>query len=261
MELLPETFTDFRAYLEAEFSDRSQGNRQYSLRAFAKFLDTESSFLSKMLKGQRKVSGNNIVKFSHKLGLNLEQINHFVSLTSAETDISEGYSQIQIDEFNLISDWYHYAILELIQVDDFQADTRWVSRTLGITFGEAHAAIERLKRLGLVKIEGKKWVCTGQNTTVGHHFTLEALRNMQRQILQQAIHALENTSMSERDQSSMTFCVDLERLEEAKKRIQKFRRELSQFLENGDSKDKVYQLSISLFPVSHRQTKGVIGHA
>jgi ribosome-binding ATPase YchF (GTP1/OBG family) len=43
-----------------------------------------------------------------------------------------------------------------------------------------------------------------------------------------------------------------EELTYGKEKIKKFRRELMQLLESGPAKDRVYQLSISLFPVSKK---------
>jgi hypothetical protein len=48
----------------------------------------------------------------------------------------------------MISDWYHFAILDLTRLDDFQPEPAWVSRKLGLTVSEVKIAVERLLRLG-----------------------------------------------------------------------------------------------------------------
>ena len=48
----------------------------------------------------------------------------------------------------------------------------------------------------------------------------------------------------------MTMAINKEKLPEAKERIKKFRRELSQFLNEGETNNEVYNLSISLYPVT-----------
>jgi hypothetical protein len=46
------------------------------------------------------------------------------------------------------------------------------------------------------------------------------------------------------------MAIDVSRLPEAKARIRDFRRELCAFLQDGRPRQRVYELSLSLFPVS-----------
>lgn len=91
---------------------------------------------------------------------------------------------------------------------------------------------------------------SGDITTVGHEFTNVALKNMQRQVLQKALAALDEVEFEKRDQSSITMAVDSSKIPQARAMTKKFRRELSSFLESGGSRDAVYQLSLSLFPLT-----------
>ena len=146
-------------------------------------------------------------------------------------------------------------------LDEFQSDIRWIANTLNLPFGVALGAVERLKRLGLLTVDdGGHLVCARSNTTTTFRGTHEALRHLQREILQQAQTALEEVPIEKRDQSSITMAIDSSRLPEAKEKIKRFRRELMEFLEGGETKDAVFQLSVSLFPVS-QQKKRRTGHA
>ena len=62
--------------------------------------------------------------------------------------------------------------------------------------------------------------------------------------------ALEETPIEERDQSTICMAINTEQIPEVKERIKKFRRELDAYLVEADSKDRVYHLSISFYPVS-----------
>src|SRR5438105_2196819 len=68
---------DFRLYLQSELVRRCKSNPKYSLRAFAKFLGTDSSRLSKILKDVRPVGGKLIEQFGSRLGLNPIDIESF----------------------------------------------------------------------------------------------------------------------------------------------------------------------------------------
>lgn len=244
-----------RLYLEKELEARSRKNPRYSLRAFAKSLSVDSSYLSKVLSQKRNLNNKALYSFAEKLNFPKEL--DFIQDAKQPNHSKPELNELSIDQFKVISDWYHYAILEIIHLDEFMPDTHWIAKNLNISYGEAYAAINRLTRLNLLVIDKNgKWKSVANTTTKNQLSTL-ALRNLQRQILQKAIEAMENTDFEERDQSSITLCVDKDRLAEAKERIKVFRRELMQFLESGKNKDEVYQMSFSLFPITKTKKRGM----
>lgn len=245
---------DFRQLLQSELIRRTRANPKYSLRAFARFLEIQPDYLSKLLLGRRAMTARTIHRLGLRLGLKPQDLEKFDSKISRKHQEQIAvYQSLLSDQFQLISDWYHFAILELVHVKGFKPEAKWIARALGITVTEVHSAIERLQRLDFLEITPSgKWkiLDSGKSTTIGQELTSAALRKMQRQILEKAIDALEIVSPKERDQSSMTMAIDSTRLAEAKRRILKFRRELSDYLEAGSKRDEVYQISISLFPLT-----------
>jgi uncharacterized protein (TIGR02147 family) len=247
----PTQALDFRRFLQEELVRRIKVNPRFSLRAFALHLDVQSGFLSKILLGQRRVTPATVRRFGVKLGLNLQQIEAYERACGGETS-EPNFRQIAYDHFQIISDWYHFAILELAALDNFEPNVRWIAKALGITTAEAQAAVERLIRLDylLVTPKGTWKVRDGFTTTLGTEETGAALQQMQKQVLEMAIKALETVPVNRRDQSTMTMAIDSSRLPAAKDKVKKFRRELCAFLEGGKTKDNVYQLSISLYPLT-----------
>ncbi|MCM2322404.1 MAG: TIGR02147 family protein [Oligoflexia bacterium] len=250
---------DFRLYLQSELSRRAKENSSYSLRAFAKLLEVDPSALAKLLKGDRPLGPRLISRFGKSLGLAPDEIREFLDAReharsrapSRGASVPE-YQQITLDTFRIISDWHHYAILELIRVDSFRPDSRWISSALGIPVNEVNFAVERMVRSGLLEITAEgKWLDLSEVSTnlVKPYFT-DAQRKHQKQLLEKAIYALEHVPVARRDQTSITMAIDSERLGEAKERIKQFRRELAQFLSRGEKRDQVYQLAISLYPLS-----------
>lgn len=250
---------DFRTCLQAELLNRCRANSGYSLRAFARALQIEPSALSKILKGTRQVTPRMFVQLAKRLNLDPSEIErlqpakqksaHTVSNTSSAPD----YRQLTLDHFQVIADWYHFAILELTQVQGFRPEPRSIARTLNITVSEVNAAVERLKRLEFLSIDSKsgRWKDeSGALTTVGNEFTAAAFRRLQRQVLEKALIALEEAPLEERDQSSMTMAINSKQLPEAKKLIRDFRRNLCVLLKSEQPLDRVYHLGVSLYPVS-----------
>jgi plasmid maintenance system antidote protein VapI len=75
---------DFRTYLRAELIKRTKHNPKYSLRAFARSLNVQSGFLSKILLGQRRVTEATVQKFGVKLGLSPREIENFLQSTDGQ---------------------------------------------------------------------------------------------------------------------------------------------------------------------------------
>ncbi len=247
------THGDFQRFLQETLVLRCKNNPAYSLRAFARQIGIEPSFLSKLISGKRKATPAVIKKISLVLSLGPSELEDFLNGPKTELSPEQRYQNLAMDHFLVISDWYHYAILELTLVEGFQSSPAWISQALGINPIQARDALERLERLEMLQKDesGNYSNASGSNTTVGHEFTASAFKKLQKQILMQAIDALENVPFELRDQSSMTMAIDPSLIPEAKKRLKDFRRELCQFLEGESPKRKeVFQLSLSLFPIT-----------
>ena len=244
----------FRLFLQAQLVERLQRNPNYSLRSFAKSLSVSPSALSDMINGKRTITRTSIQKLGLELGLSLLQIEHFVraEATGARPLSSTQFQVIDQDQFALISDWYHYAILELMKVKGFEGTPLWISKALGISRVEASAAIERLLRMNLITIEKGKWQdqSAGFSTNFDKGLVSQAMRKMQKQIVQQSAQAIEDVPFGERTHSSMTMAIDPADLAEATKMILAFQKDLCAFLERKQKPKDVYHLSVGLFPAT-----------
>lgn len=239
------------------------------MRAFATFLQIESSALSRILSGRRRISLETYLRLVERLGLSPAEVERLrpgpltrrkrLGSSAEPSAAPNDYRQLSLDAFQVIADWYHYAILELTQTSHFVPQARWVARRLGITVSEVNIAVERLKRLEMLRIdEAGRWIDeSGAMTSIHNDYTNVALRKLQKQILEGALAAIDETSIDRRDQTAMTMAISTDLLPEAKRRIARFRRELCAFLKDASTRDEVYQLSLSLYPVTRSlNTKG-----
>ena len=242
--------------LKTELAQRCQKNPNYSLRAFAKSLELSPAFLSKLLKGDRPFTERTLTIVSEKLTLNPEQVEYYKQQISKnplpQTPKSMAYKQISLDQFALISDWYHFAILELTTVDGFEHSPQWVAKQLGISVHQADDAIERLIRLNCLSRtkSGKLKLVEENNTIVGPEIAVPATRTQQTQFLEMAIRAMTETPIEKRSQSAVTMAIPQERVGEAKEIIAEFRRKFTSLMQRPGDRDSVYQLSISFFPLT-----------
>lgn len=258
--MIKNSLSSMQVLLLGELEKRCQANPRYSLRSFARYLGIEASHLSKILRGQRSVTERMLLRVAPKLGMSPKDLDHYREVIRKQerrlgnsATALPNYNPVEMDQFQIISDWYHFAILELVSMEGFVASPQWISRVLGINVNEASAAIDRLFRLGYLETQpdGSWKNRSGFNTTIGNDFTTAALRQMQRQILQMAIDALEAVPFDQRSQSAMTMAVDKDLLPRLKERITQFRRETDAFIQKNSKKlDSVYHLSVSLYPVT-----------
>jgi uncharacterized protein (TIGR02147 family) len=254
---------DFRLLLQDELVARCQRNPRYSLRSFAQSLGIGSSDLSKLLHRKRAVTDAMVLRLGQRLGLDPEVIEAFrrdlaagrkaPRAAGASDARMTSFRELPLDAFHAVADWWHFAILELLKVRGFVADPRWVARRLGLTVSEVNVALQRLERLGyLERTDDGGWRDKlGPTTSVSDEYSDAAKRRQQRQILEKARTALDEVPLAERDQSAIVMAVNSQNLIAAKALIKDFRRSLCALMLQGDERDQVYYLSVSLFPILH----------
>lgn len=142
--------------LQNALKEKCEKNPLYSLRAFAKATGISHTVLSLVLSGKRKLSKKATLKLADYLGLNPQE--RQLIMKSHRSPKAEDFQTLSLDSFEVISDWYHYAILSLLETPDAQFEARWMAKQLGIQPLNAKLAMERLQRLGLVTQDADgKW--------------------------------------------------------------------------------------------------------
>lgn len=218
------------------FSETRLKNPMYSLRAMARTFNISPSHLSQVLSEKRPITDKFKKKVCGKLGL-------------PTPDGKIQFNFIDDDNFRLVADWYHFAILSLSKVADCKADARWISRRLGIDYFIAKEAFERLQKLGLIKVKNGKFSQIVDPLHTSNDIPSLAIRMHHKQNLELAAQKLEDIDINNREFSSITVATSLKKLPLAKKVIRKFKTELYELLESG-TKEHVYTFAMQLFPVS-----------
>jgi transcriptional regulator with XRE-family HTH domain len=132
--------------LEAEFGRRAKNNPRYSLRAYAASLGVDQSLLVKLMRGRRSLTARTAEQLAAALNLNLDQIKRLSSMR--EKDLLR---RLKLeDAFVVQSEWYYFALLELMQTKDFRSDFKWMASRLGLSINQVKLALERLKEFQLV---------------------------------------------------------------------------------------------------------------
>jgi uncharacterized protein (TIGR02147 family) len=254
------TFSGYREWLAEIYEQTRVRNKNYSLRAFAHRLGVSPGAMSQILSGKRALSYKTASRMAQKLQLpSQDRSALFESLTGnakhlgCEIDVE--YSRLSSDIFEVISDWFYFPILCLVEISNGRIDFDQISRRLGIARELAVAAFFRLKRLGLLENDERGKYIPKKSLCTTNDIPDEAIRKYHSRVLHKADESLNKDDVAERSFSAMTIALNSADLPEAKAKIDKFRRHLAQFLERGKKK-RVYKLAIQLFPVDCKRKTG-----
>ncbi len=252
---------DYRYLLLEEFLSNRRRNVRFSLRAFSKRLGVSHSVISEILSGKRPLTRKMAVKFSDRLSLDpakSQLLLRGVVLSKIQNELPEdteinrltdkSFHSLELEKFKMISDWYHFGILSLLEVEGARPNPKWIAKRLGITEKNARDALKRLTLLGLIKQTGRSLKLPEKSLSIYTQGYDSAMRNNIAQHLERARVSLENDPAEVRELSTTTLAISSKNIPKAREAIKRFRRELSMLLER-ESRDRVYSLSVQLFPL------------
>lgn len=245
----------FREKLQAELGRRCRENPQYSLRAFAMDLGTDHSTLSQILRGKRRLTEETIRRLGGKLGLSDGEIRALCAhekLTGGPAGAGpEIIEARRLSEYaaKVVSEWHHFAILELTHVEDFVPDIRWIARVLDLPQDEVVVAVNRLVYLKLLEMCGGEWIDLASNLLVG----FDAFPQVVASKLLDRFRALRPDGGEHprcpQDHSTATIAVNSEHLGEAIEKLSELRRRFLELLDADETRDEVYRLDIHFYPI------------
>lgn len=245
--------------LRDELKSRQAKNPNFSMRSFARWLGVSPAQLSQLLSGKRPMTIKMATNISIKLGLSpveySELLNSYL-LESNRVPESQPISSLSEDQFRLIADWYHFAILSLTKLPRAKSDSQWIARQLGISVAEAREAVSRLIRLGLLEIK-PQFRQIGSPVMVESSIPSAAIQKFHKQLLSLVIEKIDLVPLEDRDLQAVTMQVNRKKLPKARKIIDEAITKVMGLLESGPPSD-VYSLSVQLVPLTPTDSKGGI---
>ncbi|MGZ3789451.1 MAG: TIGR02147 family protein [Bacteriovorax sp.] len=246
--------------LNSEFDKRRLANPRYSLRAYANHLGIGASLLSRILNNKVPFTKNMLTRLREPLSLSKAEYERFERELVKERlkpgdhwGIESYLENIELEKFETIQEWYHFAILELTHLSDFSLKPKWISKKLSISEEEAKLAIDRLLKLELLTMDhdGRYKASINFRTLLEKNLVALAMQNRLKQVLHKAADDARDLKKNEFEQCSFSMAIDSELMEEAREKIHKFKKSLAIYLhKNSKSKDRVYEFAVSFFPLS-----------
>lgn len=213
-------FSDPTRYVQTVFEIAKKGNPGWSVRAWARRMRQRNpAMLAAVLSGKRRLTAEWVERIAGDLRLTAEERRYFHLLVKARQATSpteqrlfeellldmRGSTKDQvfpIDQFRVIADWYHLAMLELAHIPGFKADPAWLRARLrpATDLAQLQQALDRLARLGLLKSgdDGKVRRFSVERILIDPKRRADAARKFHSQMLAHASAALEELEVDQR---------------------------------------------------------------
>lgn len=262
---------NYRSFLKSVLAERAKKSPGYSLRSFSHKLGVSNSFLSEVLSSKKSLSMELAFKIAVKLNLTEAETQYLCLLVQLEHEKNPEFREtlanrlkdlnpkidifnVSADLFRVISDWYHFAILELTYLPGFKFQAGYISKKLGIPKSDAESAMERLLRLGLIASgEDGKFKKTHDFVLAESKVPNHAFKDHHRQYLEKAIEALQTQTPKSRLSDTYVVAVDSKYLPTIDRLADEFTAEVMRLSELSKIKDSVYALSLHFFNLTANQ--------
>ncbi len=259
-------------YLVDVVAAKQRADQNFSIRGWAREMGMPShSLLVMVLQGKRKVSIKQIPFFARGLNLTkndqlyFQAIIQFENATTpaeqsmyanwlSENSPKDSTSINVIDQFWMISEWIHMAIMAMVSLRNFDHTVAYIQKRLRkkFTTQEISSAIKRLRQFKLLEeVEGKLYL-TATVSTTRNDIADAGVRDYHKQVAELAKEAVEEQSSAEREFQSFTVPVASDQIMVAKKMIREFRTELCRVL-TAKPGDEVYQVNLHFFSLTRTE--------
>lgn len=266
------SYLNYRHFLRDYYLDKKRQNKSYSYRVFNRAAHlTSPSFFKLVCEEKRNLSEKTINSFIKALTLKEKEAQFFrvlVCFNQATTFEDKNFyykqlcyfkeyndvKQLEPKQYLFYSKWYHAAILEMARLNSFREDPRLIAKKLypPITPKEATESLTLLCDLGLLKKDKNKCLKpVHKNFSTNHEVYELNVTNFHHNMANLAINSLLHMDGDHRDISSVTVALDKNGFEEAKRRIQEFRRELNVLLSQTKNPDHVFQINFQIFGLTN----------
>jgi uncharacterized protein (TIGR02147 family) len=161
---------------------------------------------------------------------------------------------IDKDRYEYYGKWYHSVIREIVTLVDFKKNYALLAGSLApsISVKEAEGSVELLERLGFIERDGNG-LFHQTDTIIGARpegqdvFVIE---KFQMEMLQMAITSFDKFPRTDRLSASTTFSISKRTFDLFKMKTREFRKELLEIAKLDSEPQRVFQLTLNLFPVS-----------
>lgn len=237
-----------QTFLKQKLVELQEKNPRLSNRYFAKKLGISSGALSEILQGKRKVSKKMAVRFAENLHLDSSETADLCGQLPSENTSDFEFIQMRDDQFHMIADWPHFAILNLVKSERCVHRPSWFARQLNLPLKVVHQTLDRLIRLEFLSYRNKKYVRLATNFQTSDDILNLSIRKSNIEDLEMIKEQLTALKVEERDLTSLTMLIDPQKMPEFKKWIRRMQDQFAHKFETAKSVSP-FRLTVALFPL------------
>lgn len=261
-------YDDFRGFLK-DFTDYLRTQNKFSVRKFSEQVGFKSSgFLNLIMSGKRKLSEDNMTKVGLALELRRNEFHYFESLVrfnQANDTIEKGrlYEELMKfkgfhqsrklsqEQYKYLSNWYMVVLLQALKYKSFSAlSPAKMSKIIGVSERKILDGLETLEKLGFIKRTAFRWKALEAIVEMPKQLTDVNFSKFHHDMIDKALRSLEIDSEEKRMFSTMTLTLTNKQIYELQTRFFEFVLKMStQFEDEEDDPDAVYQVNIQCFPL------------
>lgn len=238
--------------LVGEYVRRKNTNPAYSERAFARSIKVSPGFLKLLFQKKKRLSIKRAADVAMRLGWDEGKKKAFIKSIQYNEFKRGGHLRnkqiLSAQSFFEISDWYHFAIIELIKTHSGSVSIEQIASSLGLSKTQTQFAVKNLLKNDVIEEAS-----AGAYRVPGNYeipsMSSGAIRKYHKQTNELAIAALENQPFETRDFRGLTLAFEKDKIDEAKREIAKFIAAFEKKFGNGDL-DSVYQMNLSFFQLN-----------
>ncbi|OIQ16107.1 MAG: hypothetical protein BM556_15725 [Bacteriovorax sp. MedPE-SWde] len=240
--------------LKDEFKSLNEKNKSFSLRAYARKLNLAAPELNSFINRKRKFSTKKSIDIINKTKLdNIKKnsILSFIESYKSQFEVfscSGMYQEIEEVKFSKIKDWYYYVILSVLELNKKGASKTFLNSKINIDSDKLDNALIMLEELKLIYTNKGRYFFGDKKISARDFAKPESLREHHKQNITLAIESIEKYQRDQRSISGSTFYIDQDRLPEAFRMIDEFRKYFACYFAD-ESSDSVYRVNIQLFPM------------
>lgn len=239
-------------FLKQKILEMQVKNPRLSNRYFAQRLGISSGALTEILQGKRNVSKKMAAKIAQRLQLGPSETAELLGEQKTLDTPQFEFMQMHDDQFHLISDWPHFAILNLVKSDTCVHKPSWFAAQLNLPLKVVHNTLDRLLRLELLVYEKKKYIRRNPNLKTSDDILNLSIQKSNVQDLELIRDHLSFLDVSERDLTSLTMLLDPKKMLEFKKWIRHAQDQFATKFETTKS-TVPFRLTVALFPLKKSQ--------
>jgi uncharacterized protein (TIGR02147 family) len=264
-------YLDYRDFLRDFYAHRKSIDPDFSQRAFAREAGLPascSSLLPAVIRGRRQLSQNLRVKFGKAMRLGEREYRYFdllVQFNQAKGMTEKNFFFAQLAKFRssrarivgetqyrFFSKWYYSAVWNYFGIDQKTRHPGAIAANIlpPITPSQAEEAVRLLLELGLIKKTASGYAVAERHIYTEKNVQAMAARQHVQELMAMAAQVFPDLPAERRQYNALMFSISKEGFQAIKDRIRSFQEELREIIDRDRNEDRVYTLTMQLFPNS-----------